>query len=100
MLINDGTLGAGIKELKPGAAAPLVSFPYFSTIFAVYTFELAVDTGSLFEINFLQASVAFLEFALFASPSNAVFTSISVTIALFFFFHLSVFFLAVPYLFW
>ena len=24
MLINDGTLGAGIKELKPGAAAPLV----------------------------------------------------------------------------
>ena len=23
MLINDGTLGAGIKELKPGAAAPI-----------------------------------------------------------------------------
>ena len=22
VLINDGTLGAGIKELKPGAAAP------------------------------------------------------------------------------
>ena len=22
-LINDGTLGAGIKELKPGAAAPV-----------------------------------------------------------------------------
>ena len=25
MLINDGTLGAGIKELKPGAAAPIAS---------------------------------------------------------------------------
>ena len=23
VLINDGTLGAGIKELKPGAAAPI-----------------------------------------------------------------------------
>ena len=33
MLINGGTLGAGIKELKPGAAAPptLNIFGYFST---------------------------------------------------------------------
>ena len=24
VLINDGTLGAGIRELKPGAAAPII----------------------------------------------------------------------------
>ena len=27
VLINDGTLGAGIKELKPGAAAPDAIMP-------------------------------------------------------------------------
>ena len=55
------------------SACILVSFLFFSPFFADSTFELAVDTSSLFEISFLQASVAFLVFAPFAFSSNAVF---------------------------
>ena len=59
---------------------------FLQPFFADSTFKLAVDTGSLFEISFLQASVAFLVFALFASSSNVVFTGVSIRIALFFLF--------------
>ena len=49
-------------------------------------------------MSFLQASVAFLVFMLIASSSNVVFIGVSVRIALFlFFFHLFVFFFAVPW---
>ena len=65
------------------SACILVSFPFFSSFFADSTFELTVDTGSLFEKTFLQSSVAFLVFALITSSSNAIFTGVSVRIAFF-----------------
>ena len=75
---------------------PSVSFSFLSPIFADFTFELAVDTDSLFEISFLQVSLAFLVFALSATSSNAVFTGVSVKIALFLLLPPFCVFLAVP----
>ena len=69
--------------LTPRQIFLLVFFPFCIPFFTDSTFELAVDTGFLFEINFLQAFVTFI-FTLIASLfSSAVFTAVSARIALF-----------------
>ena len=49
VLINDGTLGAGIKELKPGAAAPTIcqQLPFNSVHIFCHTRKLSMLCNTL-----------------------------------------------------
>ena len=46
MLINDRTLGAGIKELKPGAAAPVVQSKILQQLSQLNKFSLRAVVAS------------------------------------------------------